>query len=133
VEQALEKVFQNRWDDGQFQDSTLTYEELVKVKGGFARVWRTLHHERLKYPATTTGKMPVPPTPVGSQNQNISTKTGANTSPIDSTAGSVGTSAGANGGTNAGLETGTNAGTDQGTNGTAGDASSEPIENGMGI
>jgi len=61
VEQALEKVFQNRWDDGQFVDSTLTYDELVKVKGGFARVWRTLHHERLKYPATTTGKMPVPP------------------------------------------------------------------------
>ncbi len=32
VELALEKVFQNRWDDGQFMDSTLTYDELVKVK-----------------------------------------------------------------------------------------------------
>ena len=66
VEQALEKVFQNRWDDGQFLDSTLTYDEMIKIKSGFARVWRTLHHERLKYPATTTGKMPVPPTSVGS-------------------------------------------------------------------
>lgn len=62
VEEALTKVFQNRWDDGQFSDSGLSYEELQKVKAGFARVWRTLHHERLKYPATTTGKMPFAPT-----------------------------------------------------------------------
>jgi putative nucleotidyltransferase with HDIG domain len=62
VEAALEKVFQNRWDDGQFSDSGLSYEELQKVKAGFARVWRTLHHERLKYPSTTTGKMPIAPT-----------------------------------------------------------------------
>lgn len=61
VEIALEKVFQNRWEDGQFADSSLTYEELHKVKGGFVRVWRTLHHERLKYPSTTTGKMPIAP------------------------------------------------------------------------
>jgi cyclic-di-AMP phosphodiesterase PgpH len=61
VEEALEKVFQNRWDDGQFTDAGLSYEELHKVKNGFCRVWRTLHHERLKYPATQTGKMPIPP------------------------------------------------------------------------
>ncbi len=61
VEIALEKVFQNRWDDGQFTDSSLTVEELHKVKAGFCRVWRTLHHERLKYPSTTTGKMPIAP------------------------------------------------------------------------
>ncbi len=61
VEIALDKVFQNRWDDGQLADSNLTYEEMQKVKAGFCRVWRTLHHERLKYPATTTGKMPMAP------------------------------------------------------------------------
>ncbi|HNG22218.1 MAG TPA: HDIG domain-containing protein, partial [Candidatus Obscuribacter sp.] len=61
VEQALEKVFLNRWEDGQFSESGLSLEELHKVKAGFARVWRTLHHERLKYPATTTGKMPIAP------------------------------------------------------------------------
>ncbi len=61
VEIALDKVFQNRWDDGQLADSNLTYEEMQKVRAGFCRVWRTLHHERLKYPATTTGKMPMPP------------------------------------------------------------------------
>lgn len=61
VEAALAKVFENRWQDGQFEQSTLTFDELQKVKVAFARVWRTLHHERLKYPATTTGKMPVPP------------------------------------------------------------------------
>jgi hypothetical protein len=76
VEEALEKVFQNRWDDGQFLNSTLTYEELLKVLDGFARVWRTLHHERLKYPATTTGKMPVPPTPLNSVSNNINTGAG---------------------------------------------------------
>jgi putative nucleotidyltransferase with HDIG domain len=61
VEIALDKVFQNRWDDGQFTDSGLTFDELQKVRAGFCRVWRTLHHERLKYPATTTGKMPIAP------------------------------------------------------------------------
>lgn len=61
VEIALDRVFQNRWDDGQLADSNLTYEEMQKVRAGFCRVWRTLHHERLKYPATTTGKMPMAP------------------------------------------------------------------------
>ncbi len=61
VEAALTKVFENRWQDGQFTQSTLSYDELEKVKIAFARVWRTLHHERLKYPSTTTGRMPVPP------------------------------------------------------------------------
>lgn len=61
VEIALDKVFQNRWDDGQFTDSGLTFDELQKVRAGFCRVWKTLHHERLKYPATTTGKMPIAP------------------------------------------------------------------------
>ncbi|MBX9940284.1 MAG: HDIG domain-containing protein [Candidatus Obscuribacterales bacterium] len=69
VEAALEKVFQNRWDDGQFSDSGLSYEELHKVKAGFARVWRTLHHERLKYPSTTTGKMPIAPPLVKQENK----------------------------------------------------------------
>lgn len=61
VEEAMTKVFQNRWDDGQFNESTLTYAELQKVKKAFVHVWRTLHHERLKYPSTTTGRMAVPP------------------------------------------------------------------------
>lgn len=61
VEEAMTKVFQNRWDDGQFSESTLTYVELQKVKKAFVHVWRTLHHERLKYPSTTTGRMAVPP------------------------------------------------------------------------
>jgi putative nucleotidyltransferase with HDIG domain len=61
VEQSIGAVFKARWDDGQFSESGLTHEELEKVKKAFVRVWRTLHHERLKYPATTTGRMPVPP------------------------------------------------------------------------
>lgn len=62
VEEAMGKVFKARWDDGQISDSGMSAEELEKVKQAFVRVWRTLHHERLKYPSTTTGRMPVPPT-----------------------------------------------------------------------
>lgn len=61
VETAIDKVFQNRWEDGQFNESSLTYQELVKVRQAFVRVWRTLHHERLKYPSTTTGRMAIAP------------------------------------------------------------------------
>ncbi|MBX9720632.1 MAG: hypothetical protein K2X81_04465, partial [Candidatus Obscuribacterales bacterium] len=51
---------ENRWEDGQFDQSTLTYDEMEQVKLAFVRVWRTLHHERLKYPSTTTGRMAIP-------------------------------------------------------------------------
>lgn len=61
VQEAIARVFQNRWDDGQFNESSLTYGELNKVQAAFVRVWRTLHHERLKYPSTTTGRMAIPP------------------------------------------------------------------------
>ncbi|MBX9952320.1 MAG: HDIG domain-containing protein [Candidatus Obscuribacterales bacterium] len=61
VEIAIDKVFQNRWEDGQFNESSLTYQELTKVRQAFVRVWRTLHHERLKYPSTTTGRMAIAP------------------------------------------------------------------------
>lgn len=58
VEAAIGNVFKARWDDGQFADSDLSPKELDQVKQAFVRVWRTLHHERLKYPSTTTGRMP---------------------------------------------------------------------------
>jgi putative nucleotidyltransferase with HDIG domain len=89
VEAAISKVFTNRWEDGQFSEATLTFVELEKVKMAFVHVWRTLHHERLKYPSTTTGKMAVPPqqvpptVPTNSALANVST-TGTNTSPQSS-------------------------------------------------
>jgi putative nucleotidyltransferase with HDIG domain len=61
VESSMATVFKARWDDGQFTESTLTLDELERVKKAFVRVWRTLHHDRLKYPSTTTGRMPIPP------------------------------------------------------------------------
>ncbi|MBI4534047.1 MAG: HDIG domain-containing protein [Candidatus Melainabacteria bacterium] len=61
VEATISTVFKARMDDGQFSESSLTALDLERVKKAFVRVWRTLHHERLKYPSTTTGKMPVPP------------------------------------------------------------------------
>lgn len=73
VEQAMANVFKARWDDGQFNESSLTHDELDKVRKAFVRVWRTLHHDRLKYPSTTTGRMPVPPPPAA-ENQESSGK-----------------------------------------------------------
>lgn len=61
VEAAISNVFKARWDDGQFTEADISDQEMDKVKQAFVRVWRTLHHERLKYPSTTTGRMPVPP------------------------------------------------------------------------
>lgn len=61
VDEAIAAVFKARWEDGQFSESGLTAGELEAVKKAFVHVWRTLHHERLKYPSTTTGRMPVPP------------------------------------------------------------------------
>ena len=68
VVQALSEVLENRWQDGQLNQSTLTYKELQQVKNAFAKVWRDLHHHRPKYPTTTTGHMPVPPQPVTPHN-----------------------------------------------------------------
>jgi putative nucleotidyltransferase with HDIG domain len=92
VEAAISKVFTNRWEDGQFSEATLTFVELEKIKMAFVHVWRTLHHERLKYPSTTTGKMAVPPqqvpptvpsqsTPVSAQSITTSTTGQSNTVP----------------------------------------------------
>jgi len=61
IETAMATVFKARWDDGQFIDTGLTTGEMERVKKAFVRVWRTLHHERLKYPSTTTGRMAVAP------------------------------------------------------------------------
>lgn len=68
VDEALTKVLENRWQDGQLNQSTLTHKELQQIKRAFAKVWRDLHHDRLKYPTTTTGHMPMPPQPVAPHN-----------------------------------------------------------------
>jgi putative nucleotidyltransferase with HDIG domain len=75
VEAAMTKVFQNRWDDGQFNEAGLSYPELEIIKGAFVHVWRTLHHERLKYPSTTTGRMAVPPETVPPSTASTTTST----------------------------------------------------------
>lgn len=75
VDEAIEKVFENRWGDGQFTDSSLTYDELHRVRLAFVRVWRTLHHDRLKYPSTTTGRMAMAPETVAAGSKEIESKT----------------------------------------------------------
>lgn len=89
VETAISNVFKARWDDGQFNESELTFEELEKVKRGFVRVWRTLHHDRLKYPSTTTGRMPVPPSATSKTTDN--TGTGSNTTDNSANSSDTGT------------------------------------------
>ena len=74
VESVMSNVFKARWDDGQFSECGLSTDELDRVRKGFVRVWRTLHHDRLKYPATTTGKMPVVP----QADQQAATNNGGN-------------------------------------------------------
>jgi putative nucleotidyltransferase with HDIG domain len=74
VETAIRNVLKARWDDGQFTESGLTDIELDKVRQAFVRVWRTLHHDRLKYPSTTTGRMPVPPSMAGAEDNGSSTQ-----------------------------------------------------------
>ncbi len=59
VKEVISEVFKNRLEDGQFTDSSLSLEELTKIENAFVRVWRTLHHDRLKYPSTSTGKMAI--------------------------------------------------------------------------
>jgi hypothetical protein len=82
VEIAIGNVFKARWDDGQFSESNLNEYELNRVKQAFVRVWRTLHHDRLKYPSTTTGRMPVPPNMVAQTGDSASAQSSAN--PISS-------------------------------------------------
>ncbi len=68
VDEALTKVLENRWEDGQLNQSTLSHREMLQIKTAFAKVWRDLHHERPKYPTTTTGRMPMPPEAVAPHN-----------------------------------------------------------------
>ena len=79
VESAISNVFKARWDDEQFSESGLSHDELEKVKRGFVRVWRTLHHDRLKYPSTTTGRMAVAPTPLEKDGEQSKSPANAST------------------------------------------------------
>jgi cyclic-di-AMP phosphodiesterase PgpH len=81
VESAINRVCKAFWDDGQFTESGLSPDDFEKVKRGFVRVWRTLHHERLKYPSTTTGQMPVAPSQISLVQVQVQPQVQAQTQP----------------------------------------------------
>ncbi len=44
------RIFQARWDDGQLQDCSLTWEDLNRIAPVFIKVWQERNHGRIKYP-----------------------------------------------------------------------------------
>ena len=46
----LMRIFQTRWDDGQLQDSSLTWQDLDRIAPVFIKVWQERNHGRIKYP-----------------------------------------------------------------------------------
>jgi len=46
----LMRIFQSRWDDGQLQDSSLTWDDLIRIAPVFIKIWQERNHGRIKYP-----------------------------------------------------------------------------------
>lgn len=44
------RIFQARWDDGQLQNSGLTWADLEILAPVFIQVWQQRNHGRIKYP-----------------------------------------------------------------------------------
>lgn len=49
IEEALEKIFRERLNDGQFDECDITMKDLMKIKDTFARNLVGLHHQRIAY------------------------------------------------------------------------------------
>lgn len=49
IEDALEKIFRDRLNDGQLDECDITMKDLVKIKDTFARNLVGLHHKRIAY------------------------------------------------------------------------------------
>ena len=46
----LMRIFQARWDDGQLQDSSVTWDDLIQIAPVFIKIWQERNHGRIKYP-----------------------------------------------------------------------------------
>jgi hypothetical protein len=46
----LMRIFKTRWDDGQLQDCSLSWEDLDRIAPVFIKVWQERNHGRIKYP-----------------------------------------------------------------------------------
>ena len=50
VEELLEKIFQDRLEDGQLDECPLTLEEVAKIKQSFIKTTLNMLHSRIEYP-----------------------------------------------------------------------------------
>lgn len=50
VENVIDGIFKSRIDDGQLEDSPLTYSDITKMKEAFLSILLSQHHRRIRYP-----------------------------------------------------------------------------------
>jgi cyclic-di-AMP phosphodiesterase PgpH len=50
AKKLLMRIFQSRWDDGQLQDCSLSWEDLDRIAPVFIKIWQERNHGRIKYP-----------------------------------------------------------------------------------
>jgi len=50
IAQLINEIVQRRLNEGQLEDSDLTFRELTIVKGSFLKILTGIHHSRIKYP-----------------------------------------------------------------------------------
>ena len=50
VENVIDGIFNSRIDDGQLEDSPLTYSDITKMKEAFLSILLGQHHRRIRYP-----------------------------------------------------------------------------------
>lgn len=51
IEKTVEAIFENRIEDGQLDESNLTFKDIEEIKKTFIQMLVNLHHPRVKYPA----------------------------------------------------------------------------------
>ncbi len=50
IEKTVEAIFENRIEDGQLDESNLTFKDIEEIKKTFIQILVNLHHPRVKYP-----------------------------------------------------------------------------------
>lgn len=50
AKELIEKIIDSRYQEGELKDSELSEDELKKISASFLKVWKSLNHERIKYP-----------------------------------------------------------------------------------
>jgi membrane-associated HD superfamily phosphohydrolase len=50
VENVIEKIIKSRIEDGQLDDSPLTFKDITRIKDAFISILLGQHHRRIRYP-----------------------------------------------------------------------------------